>query len=630
MPDLTQIAAEIDGAWPQIVVLWEEFRALYGMRLRADIGDTNQRDFLEEALGAAYAKKRLGALVDLLKERKLVTPTFSNLVAPLLGEGFELQAHVNKAFPVQYAAVWHARMRRACEYVCRIRVDNKHAGTGVLIAPNLVATAAHVIKGLVDVVPDRGGGADRGITTVRQSSGSLARLEVLFSSVDPGDDENFDAKSVPARLHENWLLHFSSYANGEGSPGYEVISTLGIDADGPWDLAVIRLESPLTDRRSGCAKLGLNLQDPSFGIFVLHHAAGIPAVGTPMLHSPGEVRQALGVLKAKDSKPTVRLLHTANTDHGSSGAPCFDSDWSLVALHQAGPASLTSPNQVNRAVPVNGWASKLEGWTRETEAIPFLMFVDDDQGRRVPVIGRRDLQAALWRAMTGANPTSGRTFIVRGGARLGKTFTLALLRGLAKASGHPVTSLDVRNALEDDAAAFAQRILGALAATVAGNVLSPTQLTTDARDVRNDVAPKLLDEIARIAAGRQLWILLDGFDAAAFPTTSTVPQLVEQLLARIDLAPGLHLVVTGWHAPPGRAFLETLEDPVPQAIAEHVLTSLNPGREIPQADLAQVTGVVNVMLPAEPPSEPYERANAVVTKLRVLAMALPPQAPGRA
>ena len=32
----------------------------------------------------------------------------------------------------------------------------------------------------------------------------------------------------------------------------------------------------------------------------------------------------------------TRVRYRTNTEEGSSGAPCFDKDWELVALHHSG------------------------------------------------------------------------------------------------------------------------------------------------------------------------------------------------------------------------------------------------------------------------------------------------------
>ena len=37
----------------------------------------------------------------------------------------------------------------------------------------------------------------------------------------------------------------------------------------------------------------------------------------------------------------TRVRYRTNTDHGSSGSPCFDKDWNLVALHHSGSTRVT-------------------------------------------------------------------------------------------------------------------------------------------------------------------------------------------------------------------------------------------------------------------------------------------------
>jgi V8-like Glu-specific endopeptidase len=47
----------------------------------------------------------------------------------------------------------------------------------------------------------------------------------------------------------------------------------------------------------------------------------------------------------------TRVRYATNTEPGSSGSPCFDFDWSLVALHHMGDPNWRNPNY-NEGVPI--------------------------------------------------------------------------------------------------------------------------------------------------------------------------------------------------------------------------------------------------------------------------------------
>jgi V8-like Glu-specific endopeptidase len=48
----------------------------------------------------------------------------------------------------------------------------------------------------------------------------------------------------------------------------------------------------------------------------------------------------------------TRVRYATNTEPGSSGSPCFDMDWTLVALHHMGDPRWRNP-QYNEGVPIS-------------------------------------------------------------------------------------------------------------------------------------------------------------------------------------------------------------------------------------------------------------------------------------
>ena len=50
----------------------------------------------------------------------------------------------------------------------------------------------------------------------------------------------------------------------------------------------------------------------------------------------------------------TRIRHRTNTDPGSSGSPCFDKNWDLVALHHIGDPNFDPAHKPewNEAIPV--------------------------------------------------------------------------------------------------------------------------------------------------------------------------------------------------------------------------------------------------------------------------------------
>ena len=54
-----------------------------------------------------------------------------------------------------------------------------------------------------------------------------------------------------------------------------------------------------------------------------------------------------------------RLKYRTRTDFGSSGAPCFDQDWNVIALHQSGHPDFKRTAEYNQGIPIDSIVSAL-------------------------------------------------------------------------------------------------------------------------------------------------------------------------------------------------------------------------------------------------------------------------------
>ena len=46
------------------------------------------------------------------------------------------------------------------------------------------------------------------------------------------------------------------------------------------------------------------------------------------------------------------MRYRTNTEHGSSGSPCFDGDWALTALHHSGDPDFSRSADYNEGIPI--------------------------------------------------------------------------------------------------------------------------------------------------------------------------------------------------------------------------------------------------------------------------------------
>jgi hypothetical protein len=106
-------------------------------------------------------------------------------------------------------------------------------------------------------------------------------------------------------------------------------------------------DAPGTQR--GWIKLPQDFQPPFIKdspLFIVQHPQAEP------------IKLALktnSVLDVNDMRTRVR--HRTDTDHGSSGSPCFDQDWNLVALHHSGDPNFAFV--YNEGIPVDTIVSSL-------------------------------------------------------------------------------------------------------------------------------------------------------------------------------------------------------------------------------------------------------------------------------
>lgn len=600
--ELERLAQSIQGEWPRVVEVWEQFRVAHGIYLRAELS-ADRLEFLKQALWATHGKGQLRALLLRLQEAELTTKDVGQASKPFITQAFQLHSYVNGKWQPQDALVSGRRFMQACDHVCRISVEGEHKGTGVLIRPTVVATAAHVISDLVGV--DHLALAD-----------SLKKLEVHFFHADDllEDGEASPARPVVAKLHHDWLGYFSPPADADKGFLATIEGVNGINADsGPWDMALIRLAAPPREGLRGHRLRDGEPPDVEFGVHVLHHPATPHGKPMSMLWSIGMVNKKLGEPKL------LRWLHNANTDEGSSGAPCFDNDWRIVALHQAGQAKVTTTNQNNRAVPIYRWAPELDNLAVQADSTPYVDFAVDENRVKRPVFGRTELQKLAWRAMTAKLPLvpRQRIFLVLGDSGTGKSFSSAILGQLAQRAGSLFASLDARNAANASPLEFARELLSAVGASDPLAVSAAASLTTQLRDVRNEIVPRLGQALEALAGQRSLCVVLDGLESCDTAAPG-VAQLIEALVAALPQIPHVQLALIGWEGAVDTVLAETLMgEPTLDEILDHLLLTLAPPGFRLSADVRPCfVAIVSNCLDEQAPGEAYPRAQAAAEAAR--------------
>jgi hypothetical protein len=216
--------------------------------------------------------------------------------------------------------------------VCLIRTATGALGTGFLVGPDVVMTNYHVVEPYIKDGRDPAGLQFR-FDFMLTSDGAKPGPGTTWKVRKPGWLIDASPLHPSDKLHPDRLLDvprdFLDYAviRLDGRPGEEVaggeIVPTGRGKPREW----VRFpdeDYPFSQRKA---------------LIVLHHPQGKPmqlSIDT----------DSYAAANASGS----RVFHRTNTEPGSSGSPCFDMDWNLVALHQGW--NRIAGQAVNRAAPM--------------------------------------------------------------------------------------------------------------------------------------------------------------------------------------------------------------------------------------------------------------------------------------
>lgn len=222
-------------------------------------------------------------------------------------------------------ALWRTLLQELEARVCRVEVGNGVFGTGFLVGPDAVLTNHHVLASVIE----------------KPHLASSVRLRFDFTKMSNGMDSAGTLVSLRAT---DWLVDKSPPAAAElqNIPGLPDSSEL--------DYALVRIDQPLGDIPvvSQQARRGwIHLSSvepaimPKMPILILQHPA------TAALKLAIDTEGVIGM-----NSNNTRIRYTTNTEAGSSGSPCFDVQWKLLALHHLGDPAVHNAPIYNQGVPI--------------------------------------------------------------------------------------------------------------------------------------------------------------------------------------------------------------------------------------------------------------------------------------
>ncbi len=226
----------------------------------------------------------------------------------------DLEAKIRKEDEFLSLQDWLPKLLAIEKQVCKIEIADDGSGTGFLIAPDIVLTNYHVVEKVIN----------------KKFTFSDVSLRFDFKKLQAN---RADLEGSVYRLAENALVGYDTY---------ETPANL--------DYALLKLEYPLEER--GFIKMPEIQEDFSLNyrkdapLFIVQHPDGTPlklALDTESIIEMNELQS--------------RLYYKTITEAGSSGSPCFNNHWDLIALHRSGLVGVR-----NGGVPIT---TLLKDWDKK-------------------------------------------------------------------------------------------------------------------------------------------------------------------------------------------------------------------------------------------------------------------------
>lgn len=341
---LEQLSEALRTAFPV-----QRLREFFRFKLDRRLDDYSLgSDYKEIAFDVMTAAEAEGWTAELIVAARQSNPGSAPLqsVAEAVALGAtspSLERIVKTDNPFLDVEAFRTRLGRIEAQVCRIEISTPHGtafGTGFLIGPDLVMTNHHVMNVVLagNVGPEA----------------AVFRFDYKRLS-----DTVISEGAVFTLASDDWLVDASppSRVDAEREP------KSGVPKPDELDYAIVRLVGSPGTRPAGVKN---DPQAPPRGwIRCGRPVAAAPASPLLIMQHPDAAPLQLALDMRGVIGPNAnatRLTYHVNTEGGSSGAPCFNAAWDLVALHHSGDPNFDPDHKpaYNEGIPIAAILALLE------------------------------------------------------------------------------------------------------------------------------------------------------------------------------------------------------------------------------------------------------------------------------
>jgi hypothetical protein len=325
--DLKQLLLDIDKRWAVIVPA----NANLGTAVFEILEDSEAEGWTDELIIAACAARPGNPYLAAVAEPIGLAPKLPGGLEQLITKhgGLHDVARLREGLWLTEA--------RVCHVESPTRDGATVTGTAFLVGRDLALTSFHVVQHL-----DAGRGDP-----------AAMRLRFDFKRLEDGTTLN---PGVVHGLATDWLVSSSPPS------AFDEGAAAGVPSTDELDYALLRLDSPVGDAR--VSPTGVGRGEPRRGWVALRPDVPEPEPGTIVAivqHPDGRPMKLAADVAIGVNENATRLRYQTDTLPGSSGAPCFDLEWRLLAVHQSGDPrfAITHQAEHNQGIPIRAICAQL-------------------------------------------------------------------------------------------------------------------------------------------------------------------------------------------------------------------------------------------------------------------------------